>query len=153
MRIATFALLICLTLLVGCDPQPGKLRVPDSFVELSEAQARPYQARAVSADGVVAALRQQANPKSGTLAFWTQAITDKMTKDKGYQLVSSEPLTSRTGRTGRKLHLTRTIRGVDFTYLMAIYVDGDRVRIAEAGGRTKHVQPLIQELGESLGSL
>ncbi len=153
MRFTLAFLLASVSVLAGCDPQPGKLEIPDSFVALSASQSWPYETRAVSADGVVVALRQEANPKSGTLAFWTQAITDKMTRDKGYTLAGSEAFTSRTGRTGRKLHLTRTIRGMEFIYLMAIYVEGQTVRIVEAGGRAEHVQPQMQELEETLRSL
>lgn len=139
-------------LLAGCQPQ-GKLDIPDSFVQLPAYQARPYQTRAVSADGVVLALRTEPNPRNGTLAFWSKAITEKMTTAKGYKLVGSEEVTGSAGQKGRKLHLTRVIKGVDYTYLMAIYVTGQQVEIVEAGGKSEHVQPLMQQLDQSLKSL
>ena len=45
---------------------------PDGFVTVD--QVGEFETRAVSAEGVVIALRIHDNPEDGTLAFWSTAI-------------------------------------------------------------------------------
>ena len=109
--------------------------------------------RAVSADGVAVGLRTVENPKDGTLAFWSQAIEGEMTGARGYKLEKAEDIAAAGGAPGRLLTFTAQRSGADFTYLLAVYVSGRQVLIAEAGGRSERVAEKIEPIRKSLLSV
>ncbi|MFB3894430.1 MAG: hypothetical protein ACE15C_20710 [Phycisphaerae bacterium] len=142
---ATVMILGC-AILGGCSPA---LPLPPGFVDVGRDNLGPYSQRAVSADGVVIAIRTEDNPKNATLDFWAPAIRDELVDRRGYTLVREEPVTS--GALGGKLMIFSSQRsGVEFTYLAAVYVKGSQVVIAEAGGKREAVTPKVDAIRKSL---
>jgi hypothetical protein len=143
--------LACLAV-CGCEP---KMKMPVGFVEVPSNQLGIYKQRAVSADGVVIALREEDNHKGANLDFWATAVRNELVERRGYRLVKDEPL-SRSGDVapdGRLFTFAAKRAGVEFTYLTAVYVAGGRVTIAEAGGKAETVSPMLEAIRKSLSSL
>lgn len=135
----------------GC--QQVKIDVPSSFVSVGKDNLGPYDQRAVSADGVVLGCRTQANEKHGTLKFWAKAIKNELAGKGGYSLTSDDDVHSYAGLEGRLLVFSATRQGAAFTYMLGVFVKGDRVILAEAGGRAEAVKPLNTDLKVALLSV
>ena len=125
--------LIAIGTVCGCAPE---IKVPDNFVSTGNAYNSIYDMRAVSADGVVIAARTVNNPKNGTLKFWTTAIQGELA-DSGHKLTDTKSVTSDSGVDGKLMTFSRRNRGQTFTYLVAVFIDGSRILVAEAGGEVE----------------
>jgi hypothetical protein len=148
--IALLAGLAAVAGLAGCFVRT--MNLPADFVKVEETYPGPYAVRAISADGVMVALRSEKNPQNGTLAFWTEAVANQMVSARGYQAAGNEDVTSVANVPGRLLTFTAQKRGVGFTYVLAVFVQGADILIGEAGGRTDAVQPKLAEIKKALVS-
>jgi len=126
------------------------MTAPPNFVAVDKADLGIYDYRAVSADGAVLALRSVRNRKEGTLEFWTQAVINQLTAGQGYKLAESESVKSDARADGRLLKLTAQRSGATFRYLVAIFISGDDILIAEAGGKEDVLKPRMQEIRGAL---
>jgi len=112
-----------------------------------------HQMRAVSADGVVLALRSHDNPRQGTLEFWSEAVKNELVGFRGYKLAGKEAIQSQAGRPGKLLSFATEQKGTMFTYMLAVFVPGRQVLIAEAGGKAQAVQPKAEALKKAMLSV
>ena len=130
----TLLLRVCLGLLplgaVCCVPE-GKMTMPTSFVELDVSDRAEFAARGLSADDCVIALRIETNPHNGSVGYWTDAVGHELAR-RGYALAGQEPFTTGAGLNGQLLKFTRR----DMVYWIAVLVEGDRIALPEAGGKT-----------------
>jgi hypothetical protein len=151
MRHSLTAIVLACVALGGCEP---KMQMPPGFVEVDKYDLGPYDQRAVSADGVVVALRSETNPKNASLDFWVTAIRDELVNRRGYFLTKKEPL-AQSGDTapGRLMTFTAQRSGVEFTYMVVVYVQGGKVLIAEAGGKSETVVHRMADLRKALSSV
>ena len=133
-------------LLAGCA---HRLELPTNFVAMDEPERGPYEVRGVSPDGVVIALRTRENPNKGALAFWSQAIRNELT-GRGYKLVDSKPVESKAGTAGELLSFASEKGGRKFTYLLAVFVEGKEILLAEAGGPAEALTPHLAAIEKSL---
>ncbi|MCX5677076.1 MAG: hypothetical protein NTX87_18970 [Planctomycetota bacterium] len=133
--------------LAGCTLR--SMDLPPDFVSVDKAYLGPYAVRAVAADGVMVALRVEPNPERGTLVFWTEAITNQMA-GQGYKAVQCEEVTAATGEAGRLLIFSAQKQGVTFSYILAVFVKGNDILIAEAGGKAATVEPKLAEIKKAL---
>jgi hypothetical protein len=118
----------------------GEMDLPKHFVSVDKAELGGYLVRGISADGVVVALRSQDNPKGGTLEFWAQAVENELATSRGYKLADSQAMTASSGLGGKMMTFSTSRSGTDFTYVVGVYVKGDKVLVAEAGGRADAVK-------------
>ena len=150
---AITVLLACVVLscgvLVGCEP---KMQMPSGFVEVEKHNLGPYSQRAVSADGVVIALRSETNPKDATLEFWVTAVRDELVNRRGYVLAKEEAAEAANGTKGKLLTFTALRSGAEFTYLAAVYVMGGQVLVAEAGGKSETLVHRLADIRKALAS-
>lgn len=135
----------------GC--QQVKMNIPSSFVSVGKDNLGPYDQRAVSADGVVLACRTQANPSRGSLEFWAKAIKNELAGKGGYTLTSDDSENSYYGEKGQLLVFSATKQGAAFTYMLGVFVKGNRLILAEAGGKADAVKPLTADLKAALLSV
>ncbi len=140
-----------LALACGCETT---LDLPDNFVAVDEHNLRGYEARGVSADGMVVAVRLEDNAENGTLAFWTEAI-ERQLASRNYTLAKTENVTSDAGLDGTLMTLNTDRGGRPYTYLVAVFVktsliDDGEVLIAEAGGETIAAEPRLADLRAAL---
>lgn len=150
---------LIMTVILGCGAllaggcQSG-MDIPAGFVPVEVYDPHFYQARAISADGVVLALRRgYDNPKNGTLEFWGEAIKNQLTSSEGYKLTKDEPVKSQTGRAGKLLTFSTDRRGTNLTYLLAIFVTEQKVVLAEAGGKADAVKGKMDAIKKALLSV
>lgn len=137
----------------GCDPAATQMDVPTDFVPLERPEGDRYDAAAISADGVIVTCRTELNPKSGTLAFWTEAVKKEL-RDRGdYTLGSSDDVETSDGLKGKLLSFSTKRRGAALTYLVAVFVDGEQIRVAEATGRTEDVKKHMAAIRPALRSV
>ena len=137
---------VAAAMLAGCS---HSMQLPEMFVKVEQPQLGPYEFRAVAPDGVVLALRVQKNAQGGSLAYWVDAIKGEFA-GRGYKLVGTEPVTNDKGLAGQLLSFTIDKSGKEFTFLMALYVQGGHVLIAEAGGKTEAMKGRMAELRKAL---
>ncbi|MCX5671497.1 MAG: hypothetical protein NTU94_09295 [Planctomycetota bacterium] len=147
-RIVLIAALAAVSGLAGCLART--MNLPADFVKVEQPYGGPYAVRGISADGVMIALRFERNPQNGTLAFWTEAMTNQVVSGRGYKAAGSEDVASAAKVPGRLLTFTAQKQGVGFTYVLVVFVQGSDILIGEAGGRTDAVEPKLAEIKKAL---
>lgn len=140
-------LLSAVAALGGCT---RAMELPRDFVKVEDGAPGSSAVRGISADGVMVALRSEKGPAGGSLGFWMEAITHQMVGGLGYKPAGSEAVQSTTGVPGRVMTFTTEKQGVAFTYLVAVFVQGGDILIAEAGGCTDAVEPKSVEIRHAL---
>ncbi len=122
MRNLTLAALACLA---GCaismDP-------PDGFLEL-ETPGRDF--KATTADGARLWVREFDDPHEGALSFWADALEHDLVNERGYVLVDRSEIEDKAGRDGVVQRYSLNTEGQPHGYLVAVFINGDCVRIAE----------------------
>jgi hypothetical protein len=131
----------------GCDRIP----TPEGFVELKPVGAYSY--RAVSADGAVILVRSVENPKQGTLAFWTQAVKNELVASRGYTLDGESAVKTKGGLAGTELTMRTHLEGVEYLYVVTLFVRGNRVVIVEATGPKTALTPSLPKIREAIRSV
>jgi hypothetical protein len=90
---STFALVATAALAVACAGTRSYLRdgstCPEGYVPVD---AGEFAGRAISADGVVLAVRVAAHEPRAPLEFWTAVLAREMTENRGYAARSSKQL-------------------------------------------------------------
>lgn len=141
----TIVLALALSL-AGCGAA-SHISPPANFLELQEGQ-NGYTQRATSAQGVVIATREVANERHGTLAFWLDAIKQRMRGVRGYALTSETDVHAASGQVGKQLRFGHDEAGGPYVYWLTVYVTPNRVFIVEAGGKKdifEHAQPQVEQ--------
>ena len=131
-------LILAVAAMAGCT---RTMALPPDFVKVEGSGFGSCAVRGISADGVMVALRSERGPAGGTLGFWTEAITHQVVGGLGYKAAGDEAVESAAGVPGRVLTFTAEKQGVAFTYVVAVFVQGGDLLVAEAGGRTDAVGP------------
>jgi hypothetical protein len=129
MSIAKYAVVVLLILLAaGCSGY----RLPAGYVKVDP----PYDARfkAVSAEGSALIYRTEENPENGNLTFWEKAVTNRLVDVGGYQRTDRQDIHNQNGTPGVELTFAHAQVGVDYLYVLALYVRGNRVHVLEAAG-------------------
>jgi len=127
MRTSTLlAALLALAACRGFDADP-----PEGFAAFDDWS----QFRAVSADGVMYIVRTEDNDPEAKLEFWKEALKNRM-KDAGYSFVAEENIKGTSP--GYLLELAAPVGEQDYSYMVAIFVRGSDIIIAEASGEVTH---------------
>jgi hypothetical protein len=101
---------------------------PDGFAPFK----KKSRFAATSPESVVYRVRTVKNKPKADLAFWREALKTRMAAA-GYTQVSESAITSGLGE-GAWLELTAANGPRDDTYAIALFVDGNRLVVAEAAG-------------------
>ena len=120
--------LLCVATLVfaGCQTLPSN--APADFAAYKG--EKPF--RAVSPDGVMYRVRSTENKPFAELSFWKTALKKHMI-DSGYHFTGESDI-SAENLPGYLLELSAPAGDRDYTYLIALFVKGDTLLIAEASG-------------------
>lgn len=94
--------------------------------------------RATSPDDVLFAVRTERHDPEGTLAFWKEAVRERMIAA-GYKLVAEQDVEA-SGHDGGIIELAAPMGTEDWTYLVAFFPAGKRVVIAELAGEMRAVE-------------
>ena len=123
-------LFLCLFLLqTGCITTQPKSGTPRGFALYPDTKVF----RAVSPDGVMYRIRIENNKPFAELTFWKKALKKRML-DAGYNFVNESEISTENQK-GYLLELTAPLGEKDYTYLVAIFLNGKKeIIIAEACG-------------------
>ena len=125
----TSTLLACCLALTACHTVDAE--APEGFAAFDDWS----QFRAVSADGVMYMVRAEDNDPEAKLDFWKEALKNRM-KDAGYTFVAEEDLEGKLP--GYLIELAAPVGEQDYSYLVAIFVRGGDIIVAEASGEVTH---------------
>jgi hypothetical protein len=124
-------IIVSLAALAACGPSFHH-PTPREFVELED--QRLYDYRAVSADGMVLAVREIEHEPKGDLAFWSKAIENHMRKRAGYALLGVRDVKTDSGLAGKQLRFGHDRGQKPHLYYLTVFVTGDHIYLLEAGG-------------------
>jgi hypothetical protein len=130
LKILFAALLLILCLVIGCvhtTADNGK-RIPAGFAPYTQAG----KIKAVSPEGIIYRVRSVDNKPFADLTFWKEALKKRML-DAGYIFLNEAPIEA-DAQEGYLLELTAPYGEQDYTYLVAVFVSGKKIIIAEAAG-------------------
>ena len=116
-----------LVVLAGCVTAPS-VETPRGFASYEPTEV----IAAVSPEGVGFRLRAVDNDPIQSLGFWSEALSRHMT-DSGYLLYAHGDFTCPAGP-GEAFEWVAPVGEVDWIYLTAIVVAGERILIAESAG-------------------
>jgi len=120
---------------VGCATAKHDLSLPDSFAIYTR-EKKVY--KAVTAGGVRVRSFQVKNEPEGSVEMWFSAI-DIHLKSSGYQKVKHEDFTSPQKFEGKLAEYNYLFNGKDYTYLIAIIIDQNKIFVIESGGLKERV--------------
>lgn len=106
---------------------------PDGF----SAYRKKSRFQAVSPDDVIYRVRAEKNKPKAELTFWKEALRQRMV-DAGYRLIREDKIES-GGQEGYLIELSGANGPKDQTYLIALYVRGGRLIVAEATGEAREL--------------
>jgi hypothetical protein len=124
---------------------------PKEFAKLDEENS--YAQRATTAQGVVIAVREVDAPEDTSLAFWSEAITQRLKAGQGYALLDSRDVQAKSGEAGRLLTFGHDQNGHTYDYWVAVFPQKKRVVVLEAGGRRDYFDKAKPELEQAIASL
>ena len=128
-RLIPLLLLCASTTLIGC--KDFTIHTPDGFAELDDQDEYGY--RATNAEGVVLAVRREANEPYGDLSFWSGAL-DAHLRRSGYTAVATESVQAAAGMTGKQLRYKKQRDGREHIFWLTVFVTESEVITIEAGG-------------------
>ena len=103
-----------------------------------------FSFRAVSPEGVVYRVRAEANEPKAELTFWREALKKRMV-DAGYTFITESDIRA-SDKAGYLLELAAPQGPMDFGYLVAVFVDGNKLVVAEAAGEVTKVRDRRKDL-------
>ncbi len=121
-------LLAFIVLAAGCVTSSKKHVIPDGFASYGETA----KTKAVSPDGVMFRTRSEKNEPYAKLSFWKEALKKRML-DAGYGFRKESGI-SADGREGYLLELTAPLGPVDYSYLVAVFLNKKEIFIVESAG-------------------
>lgn len=107
--------------------------------------------RATSSDDVLFRVRTERHKPKAELAFWKEAVRERMLAA-GYRLVSEGEI-SADGVQGATIELAAPIGTEDWTYLIAFFVDGRHLVVAEGAGEITKFDARRAAILEAIGNL
>jgi hypothetical protein len=129
---------------IGVDLPDGYLRIDSPW----------GQVKALTPDDSRLWIREFDAEEEATLAFWTEALRNDLVDRRGYVPTSEpEPVTDGDGVEGTIQSFTIRYQGVEYGYLIAVFVDGDDVRTAEFAAPATDFAARAPAIRESLGTI
>ena len=142
-------LLVTVLFLSACQPGAYLRRTADcpaGYVPVDTAGGE-FSGRAISASGVVVAIRERRNPEEASLDFWTTVLRKELTEGRGYAVRSSKEIT------GGRAILFSAPQEKTTAYYLAIFVTPAKIRTVEVAGPEQEVTndlPRLEEFIEKL---
>lgn len=136
-------------LLAACTTAPYLRHAADcpaGYVPVDTSRGE-FRGRAISAGGVVIAIRERPNAQEGNLDFWTEVVKKDLAEGQGYA-----HRTSRDLQKGRAL-LFITPREKNTAYYVALFVTPSRITTVEIAGPQAEVDKDLPALEAYMGRL
>jgi hypothetical protein len=119
---------------------------PEGYVPVDRARCE-FEGRAISAGGVVIAIRERKNDQQASTEFWTHVITKELTEVQGYAVRSSKELH------GGRAILFAAPQERTTSYYVALFVTASRIVTVEIAGPQADVERDLPRLEEYIGTL
>jgi hypothetical protein len=145
---ATIAALFALAA-AGCGPK-FQHTTPKGFVELEDQD--DYDYRAVTADGLVVAVRAIDHEPKGEISFWTEAVINHMRQRGGYALLDRHDVKTSSGLPGTQLRFGHDEGQQPHLYWVTLFVTEDTIYVLEAGGTREQMAARETEISEAVQS-
>jgi hypothetical protein len=149
LNLARVLSLTCLLLLSACGR--ASFQTPDNFAKLAE--HRSYQQRSTNPEGVVIAARRVDVAEPASLAFWSEAIVQRLRGGEGYALLGTRELRAKSGQAGKLMRFGRDQNGHTFDYWVAVFSKAKQLYLVEAGGRRDRFEKAAGEVERAIASL
>ena len=149
-RTLTILSLLATFAFAACTGPQVQVQTPDGFAEL-EKQKR-YEYRAANAQGVVLAVRREANEPRGDLAFWSGAV-DAQLRRAGYTALSANEVETATGVTGRQIRYKIVRHNREHAFWVSVFVLENAVITVEVGGDHAFFDQLEKPIEAAIQSL
>ena len=144
------AAMLSLALGAGCGAGFA-ISTPENFVVLEDDER--FDHRSTNAQGVVISVREIDNDPRGSLAFWLEAIQDRLRDREGYALLSTEDVRASTGQTGKQLRFGRDEGSQPYLYWLTVFVTDDTIFVVEAGGQKEPFEAAADQVTAAIASL
>jgi hypothetical protein len=130
-------------LLASCRPESLRRTVdcPEGYVPVDTADGE-FKGRAMSAGGVVFAIRERPHEPQASLEFWNSVILKELTETKGFSKISSKDLG------GGRATLFAAPEQSKTSYYVALFVSATRIMIVEIAGPQSEVEKDLPRLEE-----
>lgn len=138
----------CLPALLSLAAAGCQQPLPAGYVQVEPGWERTF--RAVSAEGAAFTLRTETNPKNGDLVFWEKAISSRLVEIRGYQLAGRREVKHKTGTPGIEMTYDYKRDGVDYAYLLTVFVRGDKVYVFEGAGTKAQMATDMPKIQQSI---
>lgn len=141
--------LVCAPALGGCTAGV-QIDTPSGFAELDDQESYGY--RATNAEGVVLAVRREANEPAGDLGFWTGAV-DAHLRRQGYQAVDAVDVKTGSGISGKQIRYSILRSDREHAFWVTVFVTAEEVVTVEVGGDKAFFDQLEKSLSQAIQSL
>jgi len=122
------------------------VQLPPDFVQLDDYD----DFTAVTGDDARFCIREFEDPHEAPLAFWAQAVEFDFTQQRGYELVGKGQVNNRSGRGGVWIECAANVAGERIGYLVAVWVDGTDVQVAEFAARAEVFKARVEGVRAAL---
>jgi hypothetical protein len=143
------SLALLLLLLAACHPLTPLRQTadcPEGYVPVDRARGE-FEGRAISAGGVVIAIRERKNDPQASAEFWTHVITKELTEVQGYAVRSSKELHG-----GRAILFSAPQERMS-SYYVALFVRASLIITVEIAGPQAEVEKDLPRLEAYIGTL
>ncbi len=110
-------------------------KAPEDFATLDSGNAKGVVLKAVNPQGVVYRVRTEKPEPKAELAFWMEALENKLKAD-GYTVLGSKEAQV-AGRTGAMIEAVAPLADADYGFVVLIAPAGDEIVIVEGAGERK----------------
>jgi hypothetical protein len=144
--VISWAALLVATLagtLAGCS-RPFTAATPAGFVELNHQQARDYDYRATTPDGVVLAVRAVPHDPQGDLGFWARSVENHLRQVGGYASAGRRNVTCQGGLQGVELRFGHDEGTQPHHYRVSLFVTPKWIYLLEVGGQKARVDQMAR---------
>jgi hypothetical protein len=141
--------LLSLLALSACGS--ASFQTPAHFAKLAKHDA--YQQRATNPEGVVIAARRFDVAEPASLAFWSEAIVQRLRGGEGYALLGTRDVRAKSGQAGKLMRFGRDQNGHTFDYWVALFPKANELYLVEAGGRRDRFEKATGEVERAIASV
>lgn len=138
-RIITLLWVLLFAILPAC--QTAKLKHPDGFAQYI---GSINSVKSITPERVLYRVRTHENMENADLSFWKIALKTQM-QDSGYIVLSDSDISTKSS-VGYLLRLAAPLGTKDYSYLIALFVHGDKLVIFESAGETNQFEKYVKNI-------
>jgi len=129
-----------------------EMDLPEPFLQLDTPGS---WLKATTPDDARLWVREFADPDQGSVQFWSEALKNDLTRNRGYALVETGEARDQEGREGVRMEFRTTTQGERVGYLVAVFVlpgsSSNTIRVLEFTAReavfASHVDAVVVAIG------